>query len=114
MNHSYLADLCSKLPGTTEDIKWDNDLCYSVGGKMYCVVSLSSPFTVSFKVTPEQFELLTTRHGIEPAPYLARYNWVLITDVEALTKSEWEKSINKSYQLVYARLPKKLREKLNH
>lgn len=112
MNHDYVAHLCSKLAGTTEDIKWDNDLCYSVGGKMYLVVSLSSPFTASFKVTPEQFELLTVLPGIEPAPYLARYHWILVTDVEALKKSQWEQSIKQSYQLVYSRLSKKVKNQI--
>jgi predicted DNA-binding protein (MmcQ/YjbR family) len=28
-------ELCRSLPGVTEDVKWENDLIFSVGGKMF-------------------------------------------------------------------------------
>ena len=34
---------CLALPGVTEDIKWDDDLVFSVGGKMFCVAMLDPP-----------------------------------------------------------------------
>lgn len=72
MTAAALAQFCLALKGTTQDIKWENNLCYLVGGKMYCTTAIEgSPFT-SFKVTPEDFAELTQRVGIIPAPYLAR------------------------------------------
>ena len=40
MNIEEIQNLCKQLPGVTEDIKWGNDLCFSVGGKMFLVAGL--------------------------------------------------------------------------
>jgi len=60
---------CLALPGVTEDIKWDDDLVFSVGGKMFCVAMLEPPHRVSFKCDEETFAELIEREGIIPAPY---------------------------------------------
>ena len=39
MNIPELQQLCKALPGMTEDIKWENHLCFNVGGKMFLVTS---------------------------------------------------------------------------
>ena len=67
---------CRALPGATEDVKWGNDLVFSVGGKMFAVVCLEPPHQISFKCAPEAFAELIEREGIIPAPYLARAMWV--------------------------------------
>ena len=36
---------CASLPGATSDIKWGQDLCYSVGGK-YELVAAKLPKSV--------------------------------------------------------------------
>lgn len=108
MNIEMLRNFCLALPATTEDIKWDNDLCFSVAGKMFCVAALDGPFKVSFKVKDEEFDELASAEGIRPAPYLARYKWVLVEDAGRLSRKEWEHYLRQSYDLVRARLPKKL------
>ena len=110
MNAADLEKFCNRLKGTTKDIKWGNDLCYLVGGKMYCVLPLEGLPRVSFKTTPEAFGELTERTGIIPAPYSARYYWVMVEDIHSLSPKEWKHYIQKSYALVLAKLPKKLRE----
>ncbi|MDH3649706.1 MAG: MmcQ/YjbR family DNA-binding protein [Saprospiraceae bacterium] len=107
MDHESLAKTCLSLRGTHEDLKWGKDLCYCVGEKIYCITDIDPPFKVSFKVTPEQFSELIGRYGIEPAPYLARHHWVLITDVGALKRNEWSQYIEDSYQQVFSKLSKK-------
>lgn len=109
MNPSALEKLCLKLPGTTVDIKWSHDLCYLVGQKMYCVQTMDGPFMVSFKATPENFEILMERNGIVPAPYSGRNHWVLVEDPGTLRPAEWIQFIQQSYALVAAKLPKKHR-----
>lgn len=108
-----LQQLCGQLPGVAEDIKWEQDLCFCVGGKMFLVVGLGhAPATASFKVTPEEFAGMTTRIGFAPAPYLARHHWVLAEDIGNLRRGEWEKYIRRSYELVASKLPKKLQQAL--
>ena len=107
MNHEQLEQLCMQLPGTEIDIKWGNDLCYVVGKKMYCITGLNPPLQVSLKVLPEKFGELTEREGIFPAPYLARYKWILVREPNTLSAKEWNELIPQSYQLVFDKLPRR-------
>jgi len=101
---------CRALPGATEDVKWGNDLAFSVGGKMFAVVCLEPPHQISFKCAPEPFAELIEREGIIPAPYLARAMWVQEQELgEALERREREELLATAYELVRAKLPKKLR-----
>jgi len=112
MNIEELRDFCLSLPSVTEDIKWENNLAFSVGGKMFCLADLDPPLRVSFKVPEEQFPEMTLNPGIIQAPYFARMMWVSVIDESCLGREEWEKYIRQSYDLVKSKLPKKLRERL--
>lgn len=113
MNIDSLREFCLALPSATEDVKWDNDLVFSIGGKMFCIAALQpSPFNFSFKVTDDEFEELSIQPGFMPAPYMARAKWVLLSDPAKLNKKESQEYILNSYELVKAKLTKKLRSKL--
>ena len=86
MNIETLRELCRALPAVTEDVKWGHDLCFSVADKMFCVAALDGPLTVSFKVKDEEFDELSSTPGFSPAPYVARYKWVLVEDVNKLSR----------------------------
>jgi predicted DNA-binding protein (MmcQ/YjbR family) len=110
MTLETLRQLCRALPEVTEDVKWGNDLCFSVGKKMFTVVNLEPPHQIAFKCTPESFGELTEREGIIPAPYMARNLWVMEQELgAALERSELESLIRTSYDLVVAKLPKSRR-----
>lgn len=79
MDIDSVRQYCLSLTATTEDIKWGNDLVFSVGGKMSCVAGLESPFKCSFKVQDEEFEELSIQDGCLPAPYMTRAKWVFVT-----------------------------------
>ena len=64
------------------------------------------------KVPDEVYEELSTQAGFEPAPYMARAKWVLVTQPTVLHTQEWEAFIRRSYELVKAKLTKKLRTSL--
>jgi len=105
--------VCNTLKGVTTDIKWEDHLCFNIGGKMFLITSPDNvPPTASFKVTDEAFVSLVEREGIRPAEYLARYKWVAVDNINRLSMQEWEAYINSSYQLIAAKLPKKLRTEL--
>lgn len=80
---------------------------------MFAVTGVDGPFTVSFKVTAEQFGELTARDGIVPAPYMARNHWVLVEKAEELSETEWKEYLQQSYDLVKNKLTKKLQKELN-
>ena len=75
---------------------------------MFCVTSFSEPVKVSLKVSDEEFEELLARDGIIPAPYLARHKWIYVQKQNMSTKKQWEHYISQSYELVKAKLPKKI------
>lgn len=106
MDIDLLRKECMKLPHTCEDIKWENDLCFTIAEKMYCVASLVEPLTISLKVTEAEFHSLVNIQGIKPAPYVARYFWINIEDMTVFTKKEWQKYITQSYNLIKEKLSK--------
>jgi len=112
MNIEEIRAFCLALPFATEDVKWENDLCFCIGAKIFCAAGLNSSFDVSFKVKDEEFDLLTTSANIKPAAYVARYKWIAVSDANRFTDKEWEHYIRQSYELVKARLPKSVLAKL--
>ncbi len=88
MNLDQLRELCLSFPGATEDLKWGADICFSVGGKMFCVTGASGG--ASFKVTPDEFDEMTEREGIIPAHYMARNKWVTVDAFNKLKLKEWK------------------------
>ena len=110
MTLETVRSICRALPAVTEDIKWGNDLCFSVAGKMFAVVNIERPHSIAFKCTPESFGELVERPGIIPAPYMARNMWVQEQELgEALDRRELAALIKQSYDLVVAKLPKSKR-----
>ena len=113
MNVDWLRGLCLSFPGATEQIQWGYDLVFKVGGKMFAVTPLEpAPVCLSFKASPENFAELTERPNIIPAPYLARAQWVALETRDAIPRDELARLIRESYDLVAAKLPKKIRESL--
>jgi predicted DNA-binding protein (MmcQ/YjbR family) len=106
---TQLMEFCRRLPHVTEDTKWGNDLVFSIGGKMFCVFDQSGGTTISVKTTPALFSILTKKEGIIPAPYVARYHWVMLESPKALPESQIEELIRESYHLVSLALPAKVR-----
>jgi predicted DNA-binding protein (MmcQ/YjbR family) len=112
MTNDTIRSFCLSLPATEEDVKWGNDLCFTVGKKMYCVEDTSGTFGVAFKCSDEDFALLLERDGIIPAPYLARNKWVKVQKAGALSKDEWFDYVKKSYEYIKAKLTRKMKADL--
>lgn len=113
MDIEQLRQFCLSLPAVTEDVKWENDLVFSVGDKMFCAAGLIQPLQFSFKVNEDDFEEISNREGFKPAPYLARAKWVLVTEPSVLHTNEWKAFVQNSYELVKNKLSRKLKAKLN-
>lgn len=110
----WVRDFCRALPHTTEKVRWEHNLLFCVGDKMYCVANLepgNGPSKVTFKCTPEVFAEMIEREGMIPAPYMARNYWVSVTDIELVRQPELKDCIKASYDLVLARLPKRTQVK---
>ena len=114
MDEKNLRRLTAKWPGVSSDVKWDDDLIFSVAQKMFCGLCLRGPEQgkLSFKVEPERFLEFTDRPGFRPAPYMARAHWVTVDDTRVVPRAELEALLRRAYELVRAKLPKKLQREL--
>lgn len=105
-----MRTLCLSFPHTTEQVTWGADLTFRISGKIFAVTVLEpARVWLSFKCSPENFAELTERTGIIPAPYLARAQWVALETRNALATDELAALLRESYDLVFAKLPKKAR-----
>jgi len=108
-----IQNICQGLPSVTQDIKWEDHLCFNVGEKMFLITSPDqSPVTASFKTSSGDFLSLTKLDGFVPAPYLAPHQWVAVDDIRHLTITQWSEYLVKSYELITAKFSLKLRRKL--
>ena len=99
------------FPHATEQVQWGYALVFKVGGKMFAVTRLEpSAVFLSFKADSEAFGELTERPGVIPAPYLARAQWVALESEDAMGAAEVKRLLRTSYDLVFAKLPKKTRD----
>lgn len=113
MNLNKAKAFCRSLPGAEEDIKWESNLVFSIGKKMFAVTGASDDADgISFKVDDDRFLELTDRPGIIPAPYLARARWVKVNDMKAVSDAEVAALLKRSYELVFAKLSKKLQREI--
>jgi len=111
MDAEWLRKVCLALPHTTEHIQWGYDLVFKVHGKMFAVAPLEpARVMLSFKCSDESFAELTERPDVIPAPYMARAKWVALETRDAIRREELEELLRASYELVFAKLPKRLQQ----
>jgi predicted DNA-binding protein (MmcQ/YjbR family) len=106
MNVDEIRKYCLSFPDTTEKLQWGDALCFKVRAKMFAVIGLDQ-VRFTFKCTPEIFAELIEREDIHRAPYVGRYNWVMLDRLDALRKEELKGLIRQSYDMVAAKAPKK-------
>jgi len=111
MDIESVRTYCLSFPHATENVQWGADLVFKIGGKMFAVIGLDagSDHCMSFKATPETFAELIERNGIVPAPYVARYHWVALERFNALSEKELKALVKTAYDLVFEKLPKKIK-----
>jgi predicted DNA-binding protein (MmcQ/YjbR family) len=113
MELDWIREYCLSLPHATEQVQWEDDLVFKIGGKMFAVAPLEHVrLWLSFKCSLGEFGELIEKPGIIPAPYLARANWVALESPDALSRAEIKRLLRQSYDLVFAKLPKKTQAKL--
>jgi predicted DNA-binding protein (MmcQ/YjbR family) len=114
MDIESIRSYCLSLPHVTEGFQWGNNLLFRVGGKIFALIDMDPPppNRLSFKCTPEECAELIEREGIIPAPYFARNHWVTLQWLDALTSSEIRRLLENSYQLVHAKLSRKVKAQL--
>lgn len=106
-----IEEICKSLPSVTEDIKWEDHLCFNIGGKMFFIAGLhQSPVKLLSKQTMKT--LIAFQSWTAFNLHLTRYKWIQTSDVGLLTKNEWKSIIRNSYDLIRSKLPKKVQKEL--
>jgi predicted DNA-binding protein (MmcQ/YjbR family) len=114
MKIDQIQKFCASLPHALGEHKWEIDFVYTIGKKMFAVVftDRAGESHVGFKVDDDLFLQYADRPGFIPAPYLARAKWVQVKDLKKISDAELKALIKRSYDLVAAKLTKKLRAEL--
>lgn len=112
MNIESFRDYCLSLPGTTEGMKWEH-LCFMIEEKIFVIIALDEDNSFSTKCTPEEFDELVARDGIQQAHHMAKRQWVRIDNLEVLSETDLKKRIERSRELVLSKLSKKIQSKYN-
>lgn len=108
MDIEQLRNFCLSLPGTGEGVKYGDQLCFMVLGKVFCSSNLKNLDRANFKVADEAFEEMCERPGVRPAPYGgAKFKWVQAENFDCFTDREWKEYLRQAYELVKAKLTKK-------
>ena len=111
MTPAALEKAALALPGAELSIKWGDDRVYAVAGKMFAATD-GAATNLSMKVTDIAFEALTETGRARPAPYAARFKWVMFDDLSALDDAEVKDWLAAAHRLVAEKLPKRQRAAL--
>jgi predicted DNA-binding protein (MmcQ/YjbR family) len=101
---------CRSLAATTYIAQWGGSHVWKVGGKVFAIGGWEKQTEAyTFKVTPIGFEILKSRQGLRPAPYLASrgLTWIQHFAEPGLSDDDLQDHLRQSYQLVAHGLSKR-------
>ena len=91
----------------------DHILVFKVAGKMFTATDINTFDSFSVKCPPEEVEQMREQYqGVGTQPYMSKKHWNKVavnSDIPDELAFRW---ISRSYDLVVANLPKKLRDEL--
>ncbi|MCD7971236.1 MAG: MmcQ/YjbR family DNA-binding protein [Candidatus Azobacteroides sp.] len=117
MNIEELHAYCLSKKAATDTFPFDDvNLVFKVKGKMFALISLDKERdNIALKCDPERAVSLREEYeDIIPAPHFNKKYWNLLYTDKELKRELICELIDHSYELVVAKLTKKLREELNN
>jgi predicted DNA-binding protein (MmcQ/YjbR family) len=115
MTYDDYNAFCRSLTATTYVVQWGGAHVWKVGGKVFAIGGWSDDQpAITFKVSPDSFEMLKEQPGLRPAPYLASrgLSWIQHYCVPGLDDDDLRAYIRRSHGLVSEGLSKKARREL--
>lgn len=112
MNIEDFRNFCLKFPGVTEGFPFDREtLVFKVYGKMFALCHVEDFTSVNLKCDPERaIELREQYEAIKPGYHMSKTHWNTVSvDMDASDELIIDLTTH-SYDLVFASLPKKIRE----
>ena len=109
-------EFCATLPATGKVIQWGGSHVWKVGEKLFAVAVKKDDdrVFVTFKCSPESYEILKEQPGLRPAPYLASrgMKWIQMTSLETLDAEDLKLYLKESHRLAALNLTVKRRREL--
>jgi len=118
MNLDAFNEYCASLPATSKVVQWGGSHVWKVGDKVFALASpwgedrADKSFKIGFKCSDMAFQMLTEQPGINPSPYLGRYKWVQIQDIDALSDDDTKAYLEAAHALIAGKLTKARRAEL--
>lgn len=116
MNSESLRTYCLSKAGVTESFPFDDvTLVFKVGGKMFLLYDITgNPLTFNVKCDPERaVQLRETYDAVAPGYHMNKTHWNTIRVDGSVRESVLHQWIDESYELVFNRLPKSVRQHLS-
>lgn len=114
MNIEELRTYCLTKPGVSEELPFGPDtLVFKVGGKIFLLVGLDAqPLSFNVKCNPERAIELREQypHSVFPGYHMNKQHWNTIIVNGELSIQHLQHHIDHSYELIFNKLPQKLRD----
>jgi predicted DNA-binding protein (MmcQ/YjbR family) len=107
---SHFSAFVIGQPGGALVEQWDSHVA-QVGTKVFALLG-GNEQAICFKVEELSFDGLCALEGVKQAPYFAKRQWVRVHRDAALPEDQVEVYLSRSYQLVAAKLTKKVQAEL--
>ncbi len=116
MNIEELRNYCLQKKGVMETFPFGEEtLVYKVGDKVFLLAGLDEADRFNAKCDPERaIELRAEYEEIIPGWHMNKKHWNTVYMNGRLTNKLLKEIIDHSYQLVFDRLPKKVREEIKN
>ncbi len=113
MNIEDIREYCLQKAEVTESFPFDEDtLVFKVCGKMFLLLSLEAA-SMNLKCDPEKALVLREQYpAVTPGYHMNKQQWNTVALDGSIPSSCLKEWINDSYELVVAKLPKKIRDTL--
>ena len=114
MDPEKVRNYCLKHEAADESFPFgENTLVFKVMGKMFCLMSMTPPWSINLKCDPEKaIELRERNASVRPGYHMNKQHWNTIDLDGSIKEKVIEGWISDSYNLVVNSLPKKERVKL--
>ncbi|HTB31144.1 MAG TPA: MmcQ/YjbR family DNA-binding protein [Bacteroidia bacterium] len=114
MNIEELREYCLQKKGVTENFPFGEDtLVFKVGDKIFLLTSLSEADRFNAKCDPERaIELRAEYEEVIPGWHMNKKHWNTVFMNGRLSNKMLREVIDHSYQLVFDKLPKKVKAEI--
>ena len=109
-----LLELCAGLPGAVEDFPFgDGVAVFKVGGRMFALVPIGGSCSVNLKCDPGMALELRARHpSVRPGYHQDKRHWNTVQLDGTIDDDDLREMVDHSYQLVVAKLPRVVRDRI--